>query len=45
MTQLPRTQTGKIQKAALRAMEMNPWDREEAGIKVSRPTRPSASPR
>ena len=45
VAEVPRTQTGKIQKTAPRAVRFEMWDREEAGITVSRPGRPRPAAR
>ena len=42
--ELPRTATGKVQKASLRLLAEGTWDRELAGIAVPRPPRHSVRP-
>ena len=44
-TALPRTPTGKIRKAELRTGSLAAWDREAAGITISKPTRATARAR
>lgn len=41
---LPRTPTGKVQKAVLRGTDLAAWDREEAGITISRRSSAPAGP-